>query len=129
MIAAQRRKDHGAHFVAPISSKEGHLIGGLYVDDTDLFHLDMRVIENIHQAHTNLQGTIINWGKLLIATGGALKHIKCSHYFISFRWKPDGTWVYADNVGNDDFSIGVPLADGSLAGIEQLPVMIAVKTL
>jgi hypothetical protein len=30
MIAAQRRKDHDAHFVAPISSKEGHLIGGLW---------------------------------------------------------------------------------------------------
>ncbi len=53
MIAAQQRKDHGAHFVAPISSKEGHLIGGLYVDDMDLFHLDMCVNENVHQAHTN----------------------------------------------------------------------------
>jgi hypothetical protein len=78
---------------------------------------------------TNLQDAIINWGKLLIATGGAMKPIKCSYYFILFRWKPDGTWVYADNVGNHDFSIGVPLADGSLAGIEQLPVTTAVKTL
>ncbi len=112
MIAAQWRKDHGGHFVAPISSKEGHLIGGLYVDNTDLFHLDMRVNENIHQAHNKLQDAIVNWGKLLIATGGALKPIKCSYYLILFRWKPDGTWVYADNVGNDDFSIGVPLADG-----------------
>jgi hypothetical protein len=91
MIAAQQKKDHGAHVVAPISSKEGHLIGGLYVEDTDLFHLDMRVNENIHQAHTNLQDAIINWSKLLIATGGALKPIKCSYYLILFRWKPDGT--------------------------------------
>ncbi len=129
MIAAQQRKNHGAHFVAPISSKEGHLIGGLYVDNTDLFHLDMQVNENVHQAHTNLQDAIINWGKLLIATSGALKPIKCSYYLILFRWKPDGTWVYADNVGNDDFSIGFPLADGSLAGIEQLPVTTTVNTL
>jgi hypothetical protein len=28
MITAQCRKDHGAHFVAPISNKAGHLIGG-----------------------------------------------------------------------------------------------------
>jgi hypothetical protein len=45
---------------------------------------------------------------------------------VEVRW---GTWVYADNVGNDDFTIGIPLADGSLAGIKQLPVMTAVKTL
>jgi hypothetical protein len=129
MIAAQQRKDHGAHFIAPISSKEGHLIGGLFVDDTDLFHLDMQVNKNIHQAHSSLQDSIVNWGNLLIATGGALKPIKCSYYLSLFRWKSDGTWVYADNVGNDAFTIGIPLADGSLAQIEQLPVTIAVKTL
>jgi hypothetical protein len=71
----------------------------------------------------------VNWGNLLIATGRALKPIKCSYYLILFWWKSDGTWVYADNVGNDDFTIGVLLADGSLAEIEQLPVMTAVKTL
>ncbi len=32
MIAAQCRKDYGAHFMAPISSQQGHLIGGLFVD-------------------------------------------------------------------------------------------------
>jgi hypothetical protein len=29
MIAAQRRKDYGAHFIALITSQQGHLIGGL----------------------------------------------------------------------------------------------------
>jgi hypothetical protein len=50
MIAAQWKKDHGTHFDT-ISSKEGHLIGGLVVDDTDLFHLDMWVNTNVQQAH------------------------------------------------------------------------------
>ena len=99
MIAAQHRKDHGAHFVAPISNKAGHLIGGLLVDDTDLFNLEMRVNKTVHQAHSRLQDGIINWGNLLIATGGALKPIKCSYYLISFWLKPDGTWAYANNVG------------------------------
>jgi hypothetical protein len=43
MISTQQRKDHGTYFVTPISSKEGHLIWSLFVDDMDLFHLDMRV--------------------------------------------------------------------------------------
>jgi hypothetical protein len=129
MIAAQRRKDHGTHFVAPISRKEGPLIGSLFVDNTDLFNLDMRVNKNVHQAHSSLQNSIVNWGNLLIATGGALKPIKCSYYLILFWSKSDGTWVYADNVGNNDFTIHVPLADGSLAEIEQLPITTAAKML
>jgi hypothetical protein len=79
MIAAQRKKGHGAHFKTPIIKVYGQLISGLFVDDTDLFHLDMRVTESVLQAHANLQEGVINWGKLLIATGGALKLIKYSY--------------------------------------------------
>ncbi len=129
MIAAQCRKDHGAHFVAPISDKADHLIGGLFVDDTDLFHLEMRVNETVHQAHSRLHDGIINGGNLLIATSGTLKPIKWAYYLISFRWKPDGTWAYADNVGKEEFAIGVPLADGSLVKLEHLQVTSTVKML
>ncbi len=41
MIAVQRNKGRGTHFKAPTTNKEGQLIGGLFVDDMDLFHLDM----------------------------------------------------------------------------------------
>jgi hypothetical protein len=54
MITSQRRKDHDSHFIAPISSHQGHLIGGLFVDDTNLFHLEMRMNENVFQAHSKL---------------------------------------------------------------------------
>ncbi len=123
------QEDHGTHFVAPVSNKAGHLIGGLFVDNTNLFHLEMRVNKSVHQAHSRLQDGIINWGNLLIATGSTLKPMKCSYYLISFRWKSDGTWAYADNVGKEEFAIGVPLANGSLVEIEHLPVTSAVKTL
>ncbi len=89
----------------------------------------MRANENVFQAHLKLQDGIINWGKLLIATGGALKPPKCSNYLILFRWKPDGTWVYKDNTVNKDLSVGVPLADGILAETKHLPVTSAVKSL
>jgi hypothetical protein len=93
MIATQCKKDYGAHLIAPISSQEGHLIGGLLVDDTNLFHLEMCRNENVFQAHSKLQDSIINWGKLLITTGGALKPPKCSYFLILFRWKPDKTII------------------------------------
>jgi hypothetical protein len=89
MIATQHRKDHGTNCIAPISSHQGHLIGGLFVDDTNLFHLKMRMNKNVFQAHLKFQDGIIDWVKLLITTGGTLKSPKCSYYLILFQWKPD----------------------------------------
>ncbi len=127
MIATHKHKGHGAHFIAPIWDISGHIVGGLFVDDMDLVHVDMQVMETILEAHSWHQESVINWGRLLIATGGALKPSKCSFYLISFKWKADGTWVYKDNVIQPDFAIGVPLADD--AEIEHLPVPSTVKTL
>jgi hypothetical protein len=49
------------------------------VDDTHLNHVDMQVVETIMEAHSCLQQSVIDWGQLLIATGGALKPTKCSY--------------------------------------------------
>jgi hypothetical protein len=129
MIKAHRQKGHSAHFIAPISGLSRHLIGGLFVDDTNLFHLDMRQTETALEAHTCLQESVINWGKLLLATGGALKPAKCSYYLFSFRWKADGTWAYEINEANPDLSIKVPMLDGSLEEIDHLLCSNALKTL
>ncbi len=120
MVAAQRRKNYGAHFIPPISGQQGHLIGGLFVDDINLFHLEMRMNENVFQAHSKLQDGIFNWGKLCIATGSALKPPKCSYYLILFRWKPDRTWVYEDNTVNKDLAVSALLTDSNLAEIKHL---------
>jgi hypothetical protein len=64
MIAAHKRKEHGAHFITKMSEISGHLVGGLYVDDTNLTHLDMRTVETTLEAHSNLQAAVINWGRL-----------------------------------------------------------------
>ena len=129
MISAHKKKGHGAHFLTPMGNFPCHLAGGLFVDDNDLFHLDMRRTESAAEAHANLQEAVINWGKLLLATGGALKPEKCSFYLISFKWKADGTWVYDKNELKPDFALGVPMADGSLEEIDHLPVSTATKTL
>jgi hypothetical protein len=99
------------------------------MDDTDLIHLDMRTIETTLEAHAKLQESAINWGKLLIATGGALKPAKCLYYLISSKWKSDGTWNYSTNELRPDLQVRVSLANGSVADIEHLLVNGAVKTL
>ncbi len=130
MINAHRQKGHGAHFIAPISGLLCHLIGGLlFINDTNLFHLDMRRTETALEAHTCLEESVINWGKLLLATGGALKPAKCSYYLLLFRWKADGTWAYGIKEANPDLSIAVPMLDGSLEEIDHLPCSNALKTL
>jgi hypothetical protein len=90
MIRANRQKGHGAHFIAPISELSCHLIGGLFVDDTGLFHLDIRQIKTALEAHARLQEPVINWGKLLLAMGGALKPAKMflllTFILVESRW-------------------------------------------
>ena len=129
MISAHKRKGHSAYFIAPISGQSCHLAGGLFVDDTDLFHLSMTQTESVIEAHGHLQESIINWGNLLLATGGALKPAKCSYYLVSFRWKSDGSWTYELNELNEDLAIGVPMLDGSLERIEHLLCNSAINTL
>ena len=129
MISAHKKKGHGAYFVTPLSKTPCHLAGGLFVDDTDLFHLYMRRVETTAEAQDCLQEAVISWGNLLNATGGALKPAKCSFYLISFRWKADGTWLYEQNELKPEFALAVPMADGSLEEIEHLPVSKAIETL
>ncbi len=62
-------KGHGVHFIAPLSHVQSSLSAILYVDNTDLLHLNMDNDEKISEKHAALQFAIKNWGKLLIATG------------------------------------------------------------
>jgi hypothetical protein len=130
IITAQKRRGHGAHFIAPILGQLCHLARGLFVNDTNFIHIDVQRVKTALEAHDRLQELVINWGKLLMmATGGALKPAKCTFYLLSFHWKVDGTWVYESKEVNPDFSIGVPMLDGSLEEIEHLLFNKAIRTL
>ena len=109
IIRAHKEKGHGAQFLCPISNLKCHIAGVLFVDDTDLIHIKMEENEQADETLFNLQESITNWGKLLLATGGALKPSKCFYYLISFEWRPDGTWKYAANEKNPEFQLKVPL--------------------
>ncbi len=129
IIQAHKQKGHGVHLRCPISNKTIHLTGTLFVDDTDLEHFDLNKRETVRESHAVLQESIINWGCLLIVTGGALKLPKCFYHMISFMWKADGSWRYKTNENIQELSILVPLVNGQLAPIEHLLVKTSTKTL
>ncbi len=60
MIAVHKRKGHGAHFIAPILDITVHIVGGLFVDNTHLIHVDVQAVETIVEAHSQLQELVIN---------------------------------------------------------------------
>jgi hypothetical protein len=129
MIQAHKRMGHGVHLECPITKTALHLVGTLFVDDTDLEHFDITKMEMVTEAHNALQRSIHNWGKILIATGGALKPAKCFYHLISFSWQPDSTWRYDSNENIAELRIMVPLEDGTAAAIEHLPATTSTKTL
>ena len=129
ILDAHKKKGHGGHFVCPISKLHGHLAAILFVDDTDIIHIDLREQQSVHEAHAALQASVHNWGQLLIASGGAFKPPKCFFHMLSFVWSRDGTWSYAHNESKDDMAIVVPMPDGTQVPIEHLSVDSAKETL
>ena len=109
ILRVHKKKGHRAYFTCPISLLNMNLAGILFVDDTDLIHLNMDHEESVYKAHEAMKLSTTNWGDLLMASGGSLKHIKCLYHLISFDWSSNGTWKYAKNEFNEDLDIWVPI--------------------
>jgi hypothetical protein len=117
MLWAHGAKGHGAHFIAPMSHVRSSLSAILYVDDTDLLHLNMDCDKTIFETHATLQHAIKNLGKLLIATGGTLQPEKCFFHLIDLQWTRQGGWQYIGHHEDETAAVFVPLPDGSTAPI------------
>ncbi len=109
MINAHKKKGHGIRIVTLLTKIKLHLAGLLFVDDTDLKHLNTTKTEMTMEALAALQDAVINWGRLLIASGGALNPTKCFYHLISFKWMADGTLRYHTNHDKLAFQVRVPL--------------------
>ncbi len=129
ILNPHRRRGHGAKFLCLILLVRSNLAAVLFVDDTDIIHLDMTRQESTVEALHRLQESVYDWGKLLIATGGSLKLSKCFFHLVSFSWKPDGTWVYDSNEEDEEMKLEIPLSDGSLVPIQHCGVNEVHKTL
>ena len=76
LINAHKKKGHGGHFLCPITKLKSHFAGVIYVDDTDFIHFCMDRYEDTTDSFLGLQEAIVNWGKLLLASGGGTKTIQ-----------------------------------------------------
>jgi hypothetical protein len=129
ILQAHGKNGNGARFVAPMSLVKRSLSAILYVDDTDLLHLNMERNELVWEVRRSLQQSIDNWGKLLIATGGSLKPEKCFYHLLDFAWLEKGGWQYIAHHEDGQASITVPMPDGTAAPISHKAVDNAQKML
>jgi hypothetical protein len=128
ILGAHGKKGHGAKFHCPISKLKQHLSAILYVDDTDILHINLTKDKSVDKVHRAFQDSVNSWGNLLIATGGALQPNKCFYSIISFEWR-NGEWSYANNTLRGEFGVTVPLPRGKAAAIEHKSTDHAEKTL
>ena len=59
-----------------------------------------------------MQESIVNCGRLLIATGGSLKPIKRFYHMIPFVWSLDDRWKYEPDEEDEELDIAVPMPYG-----------------
>ena len=85
MLEAYKAKGHGAYFLSAWSGICLGIAALLYVDDTDLLHLDTSGLSELQFFH-QIQGGTAYWAYLLQATGGNLKPEKCYWYFMSYTF-------------------------------------------
>jgi hypothetical protein len=128
ILGAHEKKGHGAKFYCPILNLQCHLSAILYVDDTDLIHINLTKDKSVDKIHDAIQNSVNSWGNLLIATNRVLQPSKCFYSIISFEWI-NGIWKHANNLLKGEFGITVPLPRGSAAAIDHKSINHAEKTL
>jgi hypothetical protein len=126
ILNAHGKKGHGAKFLCPITKVQHHLSAILYMDNTDLVHIDLMKDERVEDAYIAIQESVNSWGNLLIATGGVLQPSKCFYSIISFKWTND-EWLYTENNIHGEYGITVPLPGGVKTAINHKNVTNAEK--
>jgi hypothetical protein len=106
IIGAHEKKGQGEKFTCPITQLKHQLSAILYVDDTDLWLIDLSKNETVGKVHRAIQDSMYSWGNLLLATGGVLQPTKCFYLIIWFNWK-DGKWCYANIALRGEFGVSV----------------------
>jgi hypothetical protein len=60
MIKAHKQKDHGVHLINPISKGGLHIVGTIFVNNTELEQFNMRQNKSAEEAHERFQESITN---------------------------------------------------------------------
>jgi hypothetical protein len=128
ILNVHEKKGHGAKFVCPITKLKHHLPAIIYMDDTDLLHIDLTKDEQVEDVYIAIQESVNSWGNLLIVTGGVLQPSKCFYSIVSFEWT-NGEWSYAENNICSEYGITMPLSGGRKTAISHKNITHAEKTL
>ncbi len=101
-----------------------HLMGALFVNDTDMYTWQENILDP-GKLWAQTQIEIEQWSCLLNATGGTLKPEKCWWCLRDYTCI-DGKWMYADIVPRELFNTN---PDGMKRAIKQEEVSVSNKTL
>jgi hypothetical protein len=62
ILNAHKQRRYGVKLLCPLSQVHSNLASVLYVNDTDIIHLDMSKSEDAEAALEGLQRSFTNWG-------------------------------------------------------------------
>jgi hypothetical protein len=79
ILSAHGKKGHGAKFICPVTKLERHLSAILYVDDTDILHIDLTKDERVDEVHERIQASVNSWGNILRRGLAASKVLLFNH--------------------------------------------------
>ena len=124
LVNIYKSQGYGAKIPDPLTGEIIHSMGDLFVDDCDLFNW-LESLLSAEEIWEETQDSILMWGTLLCASGGALKSEKCWWYLLDYEFV-DGKWEYVTDV---DYELFVPMPDGSYEQITREDVFTSKKTL
>jgi hypothetical protein len=86
IINAYRQMGHGAKILSSFSCHLFHLTVVMYVDDTNLLHWPKLSSTNPDDLIAHVQNATTDYGHLAITLSGILKKMKCSVYFLDYKY-------------------------------------------
>ena len=124
LVRVYKSFGHGAHFESAISRKKYSTAGCLYVDDVDLFMMNLAL--STKELWHEVTDSTLKWTELLTIPGGSGMGAKCFGHLINYEWDTNGVWRYSP-VPEMDLDIVLP--DGTTEGIALFPANAARVTL
>jgi hypothetical protein len=128
MINAYRALGHGTSFVGAWSGDVFFLAAVLFVDNSDLLHMVNSQTSTNQAFFDKVWKASFDWGRLVQATGGYLKHVKCFWYMMFWRWSK-GKLIMKKLMELPRTPLLIPQPDGSRASIPLKDNKVAEKKL
>ncbi len=124
MVNVFKQLKLGAIISDPISNTLIHLMGALYVNDTDMYTW-REYISDPGELWKQTQIEIEQWSHIFNATRGALKPEKCCWYLLDYTCV-NSEWTYADIVPKE---LPITNPDGTKSSMKQKEVTASKKML